>query len=174
MSEHRMTPSIASRISRFRRVIFALRVITTLSCVLVLPGCNRSHSDNVEARIVSEIKAKCPDERQCQLRIKDITQFSWDRMFVFRYDATRVDVRNALGSDFPDFLEFHRRIIFMSNGVIVHGENEPTDIEHRTNGEVDFAPLDSQRFASFGPDVTFSVTKISIAQGTCYELTEVH
>ncbi len=111
--------------TRSRRACSILCFLTTAVSILFTgSSCNRANGENIESRIVSEIKANCQDGHQCLLRIKGLTQFSWDKMFVFRYDASRVDVANALGADFSTYEEFGRKIIFMSKGLIVHGEND--------------------------------------------------
>jgi hypothetical protein len=50
-------------------------------------------------------------------------------MHVFENGATQDQSKNLLGTSFPGYVEFTRRIVFLKNGKIIYREDEPTKIE---------------------------------------------
>ncbi|HYR74353.1 MAG TPA: hypothetical protein VEM96_00800 [Pyrinomonadaceae bacterium] len=99
-------------------------------------------------------------------------------MQVFDYGATRDEIEKSLGTDFPTYVEFTRRIIFLKGGKIVRREDEPTDIERLVNGEVTFTEANTDGSSnSHGPytpeTAVFRAEKKSFAGGVCYVLTQV-
>ena len=93
-------------------------------------------------------------------------------MHVFTAGASQQMIEKTLGTTFPDYVEFKRRIIFLNNGAIVHREDEPTDLERTVDGEVSFAKSYAEpSHWSFTPDsAVFSAEKRGFDRGTYYVL----
>lgn len=104
-------------------------------------GCSKSGL--IEQRIGEKVNI-CKPDVPCIVKIKDLTDFQWDEMHVFSYGSNLDDIRKTLKTDFPNYVEFKRRIIFLKDGKIVHWENEPTNIEGMTDGEVVFAGMENE------------------------------
>jgi hypothetical protein len=115
----------------------------------------------------------CPSSSPCIVRIKDITDFQWDQLHAFDYGASLDDIQKSLGTDFPDYKEFTRRIVFMKDGRIIHREDEPTNIERRVNGEVIFDESYKTLHSSYTPETAvFRVEKKQFPDGVYYVLTQ--
>ena len=133
-------------------------------------GCSRS---GLLERRVGERVERCQTGAPCVVRMKDLTGFQWDKMYVFSYGAELSDIETALGTSFPNFVQFTRRLVFLKDGKIVYREDEPTDIEHAVDGEVSFAGMDAQpSYLMFTPETAvFSAKRQEHSHGVLYLLT---
>jgi hypothetical protein len=158
-----------------QRRVEVLFVVLGIIVGSLLTGCEATHINRwgFEAKIVSAIKAKCRDSANCTIRIADLTKFSWDKMFVFKYGAQRREVEEALGCPFPNYTEFTRKIVFMSEGKVVFSEQEPTNVERPLDQEVSFDVPDTDEHKQYGPDIAFSVATKTFDGGVFYILTQV-
>lgn len=146
-----------------------LYVLTLL--ILLMFGCSKSRV--IEQRIGKRID-DCKSADACIIRIKDLTDFQWDKMYVFEYGARLEQIEKALGTKYPDYVEFKRRIVFLKGGGIVHREDEPTDIERLVNGQVSFAESYTNPVWSFTPETAvFRGEKKEFSEGVYYVLTQV-
>src|ERR1700686_761602 len=142
-----------------RRLFRGVLAGTALFCLAL--GCEKQTTSGFESKLISAITSKCQTPVPCTLRMKDMTNFEWDKVYIFKYTAHRGVVEKAIGSPLKDFTEFHRRIVFTDNGHVVFHEEEPTNIEHVKNNEVVFDIPDSSEYSVYGEDVMFTVQKIS-------------
>ncbi len=147
--------------------------IVSIFILLLFWGCSRTGL--IEQTIGEKIDS-CKPDVPCIIKIKDLTDFQWDEMHVFSYDSRLEDIKKTLRTDFPNYVQFKRRIIFLKNGKIVHWENEPTDIEAMTEGEVNFdgmEKLPSQ--LSFTPEnaVFTAVKYFPTSAGVAYSLKQI-
>ena len=147
--------------------------IVFIFVLLVFCGCSRSGL--IEQSIGDKIEA-CKPDVPCIVKIKDLTSFQWDEMHVFSYGSSLDEIQKTLRTDFPHYVEFKRRIIFLKDGKIVHWENEPTNIEGITEGEVVFVGMDKlPSQLSFTPDnAIFTGAKFyPTSAGVAYSLRQV-
>ena len=143
-------------------------LVATLS-LLLLCGCSK----RLEESIAQRIDETCKSSEPCVLRIKDLTHFEWDKMYVFEYSAELYDIETALGTSFPDFVQFRRRMVFLKGGRIVYREDEPTDIERILDGQVVFDIPDAEVYRVYGPDAEFLATKRKVDERTYYALEQI-
>ena len=117
----------------------------------------------------------CKSDAPCIVRIKDLTDFQWDKMYVFSYGAYPEYIEKALGAPLPYYVEFQRRMVFLKDGKIVYREDEPTDVEHLVDGEVTFAGMNTEpSYVTFTPETAvFSAAKFKHSNGVAYSLTQV-
>jgi hypothetical protein len=95
-------------------------------------------------------------------------------MHVFDYDTSQDEIEKSLGTDFPTYVEFTRRIIFLKDGKIIRREDEPTDIEGLVAGQVIFDDYDNRKHRSYTPETAvFSGEKKQFARGEYYNLTPI-
>ena len=127
----------------------------------------------IETKIVSQIGQSCPDRASCRIRIRAITWFDWDKMYVFKYNATEADRERALGTRDRGFRELERQLVFTKGSTIVFQESEPKDIEGLVKNEVVFDIPDTASYKSYPPDAVFSVKEMRGKAGTYYELNQV-
>ncbi|HEX7286031.1 MAG TPA: hypothetical protein VF532_07595 [Candidatus Angelobacter sp.] len=152
---------------------FTKTKLAALVLICIGLGCKK-HNAPFEAKLLSAIDVKCQGRFPCTLRIKDVTDFEWDNLYVFKYTAHRGIVEKAVGHELPDFQEFHRKLIFTNRGNIVLYDEEPTNIEHVVNNEVVFDIPDSNDYSSYDANATFVIQKIAFSGGSYYQLTKVN
>jgi hypothetical protein len=134
----------------------------------LLLGCSRSGA--VERQIGNRVNS-CVPSAPCIVKIKDVTDFQWDQLHVFEYGASLDEIRKFLGTDYPDYVEFKRRLVFLKDGRIIHREDEPTDVERPVNGEVSFAESHTNPHWSFTPETAvFRAEKKTFNGGVYYAL----
>ena len=140
--------------------------------ILLLLGCSRSGA--IEEKIGKRVNG-CSASAPCIVKIKDLTDFQWDQMHVFEYNATQDQIQESLGTDFPDYTEFTRRIVFLKSGKIIYREDEPTEIDRAVNGQVSFDPGSStDPHSSFTPETAvFRAEKKQSSGGVYYVLTQL-
>ena len=147
------------------------KTLALTSPLLLLLSCFQQGT--VEQRIGAQV-LNCAPSTPCIVRIRELTDFQWDQMHVFDYGASLDEIQKTLGTDYSDFVEFRRRMVFLQDGRIVHREDEPTDIERPVNGEVSFAELAQPLHASYTPETAvFRAEKKTVNGGVYYSLTRV-
>jgi hypothetical protein len=154
-----------------QRLFLSVLAVTTFFCSA--PGCKKETTSGFESKLVSAITTKCQSQAPCTLRIKDMTNFEWDKLYVFKYTASHEVVEKVIGKPLKDYNEFHRRIVFTHNGHIVFYEEEPTNVEHVINNEVVLDIPDSADYRVYGADSVFTVQKVSTSEGSYYQLRKV-
>jgi hypothetical protein len=145
-----------------------------IGCLLfvLLCGCT---SKRIEQKIRDRIEAQCKNGGDCIIRIKDITDFGWDKMFVFDYGVSQEQIEKALGTPFPGYVEFTRRLVFLKTGKIIYSEDEPTDIEAPVNGMVSFGIDKADGYKVYTPDeAVFRAERNKFSKGIFYHLKPTH
>ena len=104
------------------------------------------------------------------IRIRDLTDFSWDQMYVFKYLATEKEVKRTLGTALPQYGEFMRKIVFMNHGKIVLYEEYDSNVEHPVDNEVVFDIADTDFERSYGPNAAFQVSVVELEDVHYFEL----
>ena len=117
----------------------------------------------------------CVPSAPCIVKIKDVTDFQWDQLHVFEDGASLDEIQKSLGTDYSDYVEFKRRLVFLKDGRIIHLEDQPTDIERPVNGQVSFADsYPTNAHWSFTPETAvFRAEKKTFDGGVYYALTQV-
>lgn len=131
-------------------------------------------SRKFERKMVSAIVANCQDRPECLLRPRDVTNFQWDKMFVFGYGASDSEVERVLGTKHRWGGEFQRKIVFTNGGKVVFHEEEPTDVEHPLKDEVAFDFSPNSDYGVYSNNVVFKVSEKLSPNGRYFELSEVH
>jgi hypothetical protein len=147
-----------------------LSILVALS-LLLLQSCGSKTIDpnSVEGRLVANINKSCRSSNVCTIRVRDATNFDWDKMYVFKYTANRDEIVKVIGSPLPRYNEFKRKLIFVSGGKLAYSEEEPTDIESVINEQIVFGIPDNESYREFGSDPVFEVTKKNFSRGVYYE-----
>jgi hypothetical protein len=149
------------------------RILTALGLVLVLSlgGCKSGQAAGpFERKLVSGIKEKCQRKSPCIIRMKDVTTFSWDKMYSFIYASDRKELEEALGSKVSNFDEFSPKLVFMDKGKIVLLENQRYDVSQHVPDELVFDVPENQHYRVYGPDAAFRVTKVETSKVSYYKL----
>lgn len=136
----------------------------------MLSGCK---SNTFESKITNKIESGCK-QNTCTISIKDITDFTWDKMYVFKYNVTLKEVNKVLGVNFANYTEFTRKIIFTSGGKIVYEEEEKTNIEGLVNNEVVFDIPDTMNYKFYYiEEAKFTVIQKEFDRGKYFELMQI-
>jgi len=136
----------------------------------MLSGCK---SNTFESKITNKIESSCK-QNSCAISIKDITDFTWDKMYVFKYNVTLKEVNKVLGVNFANYTEFTRKIIFTSGGKIVYEEEEKTNIEGLVNNEVVFDIPDTMNYKFYNiEEAKFTVIQKEFDRGKYFELMQI-
>jgi hypothetical protein len=135
---------------------------------------NCTKSGLIEPLVVGRAKS-CKPNTSCIIRMKELTDFEWDQMYVFSPGASQEFIEKSLGTPFPDYVEFKRRFVFLKAGKIVHREDDPTDIEHPIDGQVSFAESYAEpSHWLFSPETAvFNAEKRVFGNGSIYIMTPV-
>lgn len=131
-------------------------------------------SRKFERKMISVIVANCQGRQECLLRPRDVTNFQWDKMFVFGYGASDSEVERVLGTKDRWGGEFQRKIVFTNGGKVVFHEEEPADVEHPLKDEVAFNFPPNFDYGVYSQNVVFKVLEKSSTNGRYFELSEVH
>ena len=136
--------------------------------LLLLCGCSK----RLEQKIAERVEGICNPAAACVVRIKDLTDFEWDKMYAFEYGAGLYDIEQAIGTSHPGFDQFKRRMVFLKDGRIVYREDQATNIERILDGQVVFDIPDGEVYRVYGPDTVFLATREKVDYGIYYELSE--
>src|SRR5438270_12203361 len=149
-----------------------VRLAIVILALVLLESCGRKsiNPNSVEGKLVARINSTCQSSSVCTIRVRDVTNFDWDKMYVFKHTATSDQMNKAVGLPLPPYKEFERKMIFVSGRKVVYSEAEPTDVEKPIDQEVIFDIPDDAQYKSYARDSLFTVTKKSFANGVYYEL----
>lgn len=135
-------------------------------------GCG-DRPGKFQRKVVRTIQEKCRGGQPCVIRIKDLTDFPWDKMYWFINTASQERVEQVLGTKVEP-LKDSSKIVFMNKGKIVLFENEPWEMEKRLPDDIAFDDYpDSTYYRVYGPDAEFTVKKVELNDGVAYDLTLV-
>ena len=145
-------------------------------CLVVLQSCGTPtivpHS--IEGKLVTQIKTTCGESTSCTIRLRDVTDFDWDRVYVFNHGVTKDQIEKVIGAPFPRYEEFKRSIIFLNGGTVVYSEADPTDIEGVINDQVVFDLTYGNNYKAYSSESRFEVQRKNFSRGVYYELRLIH
>jgi hypothetical protein len=140
---------------------------------LLLCSCGSGKTGRIERRIGERVDA-CKPGDSCTIRISDVTDFSWDKMYAFTHNATQDQIDRALGISFPDYVEFTRRLVFLKDGKIVYREDAPSNIESLVNREVIFDFPGTEVYKTYTVEnAVFRSWKGKFENGVYYQLERI-
>lgn len=104
--------------------------------------------------------------------MSDLTDFSWDKMFVFREGTELEEINKVLGFKYPYFEDVASRIIFVKSNQVVYHEDEFPDPSNSANERVIFIyPNDTSDYMIFSVDnAKFNLIKSKVGGTYYYEL----
>ena len=139
----------------------------------VLSSCLTKSIDpnSIEGKLVTAINTTCSESGKCTIRLKDVTDFDWDRVYVFNYANSQSQIEELIGAPFPKYQEFQRSIIFLNGGNIVHSESLPTDIERPIKNQVMFDIAGRGNYRVYSSESRFDVQRENNERPVYYKLT---
>lgn len=147
-------------------------LIVGILFLLILESCGTKTIDplSIEGKLVTKINSTCGESSRCTIRLRDVTEFAWDRVYVFKYNARRSEIEKVIGAPFPAYEEFKRSMIFLNGRTVVYSETEPTDIERPIKNEVIFDIPDRDVYRSYSSESEFEVKRKQFQGDIYYEL----
>ncbi|QLH31660.1 MAG: hypothetical protein HWD62_03775 [Cyclobacteriaceae bacterium] len=142
-------------------------VIAIAICLLLI-GCSKT--DTIESKIVLKI-SQCSEP--CFVSIKEIATFKWDKLYVFNLPASPEEINDALGINYPYYVEFTRPMIFLNGDSLVYYENNSSNVEGVVDDQVIFGRgSDATKYKIITPENSIfkSDRKISGNKMNYYEL----
>lgn len=131
-------------------------------------------TNNFDAKIVSYLKDNC-NNFPCTIRISEITNFEWDRMYVFSKGATMEIIQEAVGQYIPEKTQFTRKIVFTKNDNVVHYEELPTIIDEIVSNQVYFDNVeDDKREIYTVENAVFEAREYSLGDRNYFQLNQIN
>ncbi len=116
---------------------------------------------SIERRIGKKID-NCQPNTDCIVKVAEITDFQWDKMFVFAYATPFDEIEKQIGAKYGSYEEFKRQLVFIKDGKVIHQENLLTHISEPVDGAVQFDGLEYNHPLSFTPDTAVFKAQIYI------------
>lgn len=137
--------------------------------MLSLIGCQNANKGKLERKIEKHIENQCSNDI-CTIDLSDITEFQWDKLYVFNESATLDTIENVIGQNYPFFTDIARRMVFInSNNIIVYHEDVFPLASQFVNGQVLFNLSENVTYRLFSHKV-FEVRKYYTEKGYYYVL----
>lgn len=133
-------------------------------------GCN-SGKGKIEGNIIADIE-RCENTSNCIINLSEYTDFEWDRVCVFWYNATPDEIYEALGQGIEG-KEFHDKMVFTLDGRVVYIEERKVDFDGLHDCIV-FETIDNNPTICFDKkNASFVVETNQSSKGTYYVLTNL-
>jgi len=137
---------------------------------LILVGCQPA---SIKRKIADNIENKCKGIDSCTttINMQEVTDFKWDKLYLFKEGASLEDVNKALGFAYPYFEDIASRIIFVSDNKIVYHEDEFPNPEAKPTAGIIFRYNDNAIIHSCNfSNAIFNVKKTVVKGYKYYEL----
>lgn len=107
-----------------------MSILIICSTILVAVIWN-DRTNLLSYKIIQTIDKKCGPNNTCTFSLKEITDFSWDRMVY--YDAGSAnEITRALRIEYPEVDDLSTGLIFVYHKKIVYREELPHDFENQS------------------------------------------
>lgn len=126
--------------------------------MLFIAGCRNSNS------IAERLYSKCQDKQACQLPLKEVTDFKWDKVYVFPVGASLEEINRVLGFHYKQWEDIGEKIIFVSSKQVVYYEDYFPYPEMK-NGTIRFELSNSSYIGNYN-NAAFSIEKQKTEGGT--------
>ena len=100
--------------------------------------CLMSCEKSIKQKIAMNVEKKCSGFDSCIFNMKEITDFNWDKLYLFKEGTSLEDINKALGFNYPYFTDIANRIIFVKDHTIAYHEDEFIDPEAKPKSNVSF------------------------------------
>jgi len=134
---------------------------------IILPSCK----DN---SIAAKLYSKCDGQNKCIQQVKDVTNFKWDKIYIFSVGASLEDIEKTMGVPYKQWQDIGDRIIFVENDKVVYHEEYFPYPEHIEKDRT-FFELSKTPYVGQFSTATFSVAKQKNDKGELYfSVTPIH
>jgi len=145
-----------------RQIIFYLTIV-------LIYGCQNS----IQKKIVNKINQQCKTADNCVIRMSEVTDFEWEKMYIFNENSSLEEINKALGFNYKYFKDVARRIIFTKSNKVVYQEDDFPYPEESPKGKVFFIlGSDTLHYRVFlMKNAVFKTESKEIENAIYYELT---
>jgi len=120
---------------------------------------------SIKYKIADRLEEKCKGDTTCFFNMAEVTNFKWDKFYLFGMGISLDSINKALGFEYPYYEELTDYIVFVYRGNIVYHEGESVDPESKPMAGIIFeCPIDT--VFDFN-NANFHV-KILVEKGTKY------
>lgn len=139
-------------------------------------SCNRKELNNkiINNQIGEYIRKNCQINKPCKIQLKDVTDFSWDKLFVFDMAVESDVISKTLGTEYSSSSPYYSyKWFFVKNNQIVRSEEHIIyEIDKPMSaGDVSFVIKDSQKkFRIFDNAVVFDLERHNFHDSEIYSL----
>jgi hypothetical protein len=146
-----------------------MRKITYCLSIVLIFGCQ----SNMQKKIVNKINQQCKTTDTCIVRMSDVTDFEWEKMYVFNENSRLEEINKLLGFNYEYFEDVARRIIFTKSNKVVYHEDDFPYPEESPKGKVFFKlGNDTLHYRVFlMKNAVFKTERKEIESAVYYELT---
>jgi hypothetical protein len=120
-----------------------------------------------DSSIAAKLYNKCDKQDTCVRQVKDVTNFKWDKVFIFHVGASLEEIERVLGVPYSEWRDVGDRLIFLDKGKVVYHEEYFPYPEHIEKGRPFFKLSKSPYIGQYNT-ATFSVTKQENDKGESY------
>jgi|GEM_PF-3174433 len=148
-----------------------MREYYILGFLFLLLSCNHNKGrtefeKNVEEKFISD----CDNVRICRLDIKEITQFDWDTMYVFKPTVSAAEIDDILGFKYPYFQDVAFRIIFIKDNQVVYHDDYFPNFDNSLTSILKFNFEDSEYLKVSTQNAFFQIIQEKNIDGFYYHL----
>lgn len=111
-----------------------LMIIFLVLLMLIVAGCQTERS--LSDQIIQTIDRKSNVNGVCDISLKEITDFKWDKAVIFQVGNSDEEISNALGIKYEGPTDLMSGLVFVLDHKIVHEELIPYQTEHPTNLQI--------------------------------------
>lgn len=126
-----------------------MKKLKLLIAVILLTSCGRQKG-KIESALAKEIE-QC-NTASCTIKLAKITEFKWDKVYFFEMPVSKEYINKSIGTEYTNFVEFTRPIIFLNNGKMVYSENNEASIERLLDEQIVIGDIiDTNKVRMFTP-----------------------
>jgi len=145
------------------------RLLIFIVLVLMLGSCKKSSIKNI---IADKVENKCQNMKTCTINMQEVTNFKWDKVYLFSEGTSLEDIDKALGFHYSYFEDIASRIVFVLDHQVVYHEDEfPYPNKKPLAGVLFKFNNDTIPHIFTLSDANFSVKKTTVKGNLYYELT---
>ncbi len=135
-----------------------MKLPALLFVILLSISCKESQeykSLEIERKFGNNIERNCRQNKDCVVAIKDVTDFSWDKLYVFDYGIDKYEIDKIVGINVNASDNNTRKLIFIKDNELVYLEQNLSIVDKAAEGEIIFLEMDRKNFAEYNFNAQF-------------------
>lgn len=113
-----------------KTLLFIIFIVLILILILVYRSLRNDYK--LSDKIVKVIESNTDNSNVSLIRVKDITDFEWDKMVIFDLGTSNAEISEALGFKYKDTIDLMSGMIFVLKNKIVYQERIPYNPERQS------------------------------------------